>query len=288
MIDPAIKLFGKTIPLQVQDFQSVDNKSEKGMVKAEADDALVKKPDKIIPCPRCNSLETKFCYYNNYNVNQPRHFCKKCQRYWTAGGTMRNVPVGAGRRKNKHLAATHPPRKSSEIEITAENEETPSSSCTKQDPAPQNPLPCYPWVYPWNTTGGDANQMQWASTPMLVAPASYWGCITNACSTGPWNMSWNQSPSPTTLGKHSREDKVGKCLWAPKTLRIDDPTEAAKSSIWDTLGISPTKSEPILKGGIFKAFQPKTKINCSVSDTSQLLQANPAALSRSQAFQETV
>lgn len=69
--------------------------------KSEQKSSL-KKPDKIVPCPRCNSMETKFCYYNNYNVNQPRHFCKSCQRYWTAGGTMRNVPVGAGRRKNKN------------------------------------------------------------------------------------------------------------------------------------------------------------------------------------------
>jgi len=69
----------------------------------------LKKPDKLAPCPRCDSLDTKFCYYNNYNVNQPRHFCKHCQRYWTAGGTLRNVPVGAGRRKNKHgsLQARH-------------------------------------------------------------------------------------------------------------------------------------------------------------------------------------
>lgn len=65
----------------------------------------LKKPDKILPCPRCNSMDTKFCYYNNYNINQPRHFCKSCQRYWTAGGTMRNVPVGAGRRKNKNSAS---------------------------------------------------------------------------------------------------------------------------------------------------------------------------------------
>ncbi|CAL4941742.1 unnamed protein product [Urochloa decumbens] len=65
----------------------------------------LKKPDKVLPCPRCNSMDTKFCYFNNYNVNQPRHFCKNCQRYWTAGGAMRNVPVGAGRRKNKHAAA---------------------------------------------------------------------------------------------------------------------------------------------------------------------------------------
>lgn len=65
----------------------------------------LKKPDKILPCPRCNSSDTKFCYYNNNNVNQPRHFCRSCQRYWTAGGTMRNLPVGAGRRKNKNLAS---------------------------------------------------------------------------------------------------------------------------------------------------------------------------------------
>ncbi|XP_057520025.1 cyclic dof factor 3-like [Amaranthus tricolor] len=67
----------------------------------------MRRPDKILPCPRCNSSDTKFCYFNNYNVNQPRHFCKSCQRYWTAGGTVRNVPVGAGRRRNKHLASQY-------------------------------------------------------------------------------------------------------------------------------------------------------------------------------------
>nr|BAJ91826.1 predicted protein [Hordeum vulgare subsp. vulgare] len=56
-----------------------------------------------LPCPRCRSRETKFCYFNNYNVNQPRHFCKACHRYWTAGGALRNVPIGAGRRKNRPL-----------------------------------------------------------------------------------------------------------------------------------------------------------------------------------------
>ncbi|KAI5443583.1 cyclic dof factor 3 [Lathyrus oleraceus] len=66
-------------------------------------DKVIKKPDKIVQCPRCKSFDTKFCYFNNYNVNQPRHFCRSCHRYWTAGGTMRNVAVGAGRRKNKHI-----------------------------------------------------------------------------------------------------------------------------------------------------------------------------------------
>lgn len=52
-------------------------------------------------CPRCGSTNTKFCYYNNYNRSQPRYLCKSCKRYWTKGGTLRNVPVGGGRRENK-------------------------------------------------------------------------------------------------------------------------------------------------------------------------------------------
>ncbi|CAL0319898.1 unnamed protein product [Lupinus luteus] len=96
---------------------SVDEETEnskKGKLETDQSDSTNKsqdktlnKPDKVIPCPRCNSMDTKFCYYNNYNVNQPRYFCKACQRYWTAGGTMRNVPVGAGRRKNKNLASNY-------------------------------------------------------------------------------------------------------------------------------------------------------------------------------------
>ena len=32
------------------------------------------------PCPRCHAegSNTKFCYYNNYNINQPRYYCKVC------------------------------------------------------------------------------------------------------------------------------------------------------------------------------------------------------------------
>ncbi|GFP84319.1 dof zinc finger protein dof3.1 [Phtheirospermum japonicum] len=53
-----------------------------------------------LKCPRCDSANTKFCYYNNYNLSQPRHFCKSCRRYWTKGGTLRNIHVGGGSRKN--------------------------------------------------------------------------------------------------------------------------------------------------------------------------------------------
>lgn len=31
---------------------------------------------KPVPCPRCHSEATKFCYYNNYDPQQPRYYCK--------------------------------------------------------------------------------------------------------------------------------------------------------------------------------------------------------------------
>ncbi|KAJ8511429.1 hypothetical protein OPV22_001863 [Ensete ventricosum] len=58
-------------------------------------------PEHALQCPRCSSTNTKFCYYNNYSLSQPRYFCKGCRRYWTQGGSLRNVPVGGGCRKTK-------------------------------------------------------------------------------------------------------------------------------------------------------------------------------------------
>ncbi|KAL9675176.1 hypothetical protein QQ045_003377 [Rhodiola kirilowii] len=58
--------------------------------------------DDVSPhCQRCGSTNTKFCYYNNYSLTQPRYFCKGCRRYWTKGGSLRNVPVGGGCRKTR-------------------------------------------------------------------------------------------------------------------------------------------------------------------------------------------
>ncbi|KAK4770704.1 hypothetical protein SAY87_031236 [Trapa incisa] len=68
--------------------------------------------DQALNCPRCNSTNTKFCYYNNYSLSQPRYFCKGCRRYWTEGGSLRNIPVGGGSRKNKgrpSSSSTSPP-----------------------------------------------------------------------------------------------------------------------------------------------------------------------------------
>ncbi|KAE8728783.1 Dof zinc finger protein DOF4.4 [Hibiscus syriacus] len=76
-------------------------------------------------CPRCDSVNTKFCYYNNYSLSQPRYFCKGCRRYWTQGGTLRNVPVGGGCRKGKR----------SKVSSSGEN------SGSSQPPIPVQPPP---------------------------------------------------------------------------------------------------------------------------------------------------
>ncbi|XP_047046498.1 dof zinc finger protein MNB1A-like [Lolium rigidum] len=78
------------------------------------------------PCPRCESRDTKFCYYNNYNTSQPRHFCKGCRRYWTKGGTLRSVPVGGGTRKR--------PASSSSSSATAVKKPTKKRRATPPEP----------------------------------------------------------------------------------------------------------------------------------------------------------
>lgn len=448
--DPAIKLFGRTIPLppiletsagssggEEKDLQSKEDGPEsvdkdhespesEGIIEpptahespkpsaadqesapvegskpeepsdeiSNSQEKTLKKPDKILPCPRCNSMDTKFCYYNNYNVNQPRHFCKNCQRYWTAGGTMRNVPVGAGRRKNKNSAPTHyrhiamadaclqtirpdiipqpihhPPAKpngtvlsfGSDVPLCesmasalnladkgmknghgkgfrrmeekailfacgAENANeqssgssvTPSSSNDEgsrahlQEPRIENPegipapIPCFngsPWPYPWTPAPAFCT----SSFPFPLYPATaYWGCTVPGTWTIPWlspvaasppkSDSSGSGPNSANLGKHSREGEKGNdvkrtkqesCLWIPKTLRIDNPDEAAKSSIWTMVGIKNDKTDATGGGGLFKAFQPKADMKNHRAEASQVLHANPAALSRSLSFQES-
>ncbi|XP_043715311.1 dof zinc finger protein DOF4.6-like [Telopea speciosissima] len=88
--------------------------------------------EQALNCPRCNSTNTKFCYYNNYSLTQPRYFCKTCRRYWTEGGSLRNVPVGGGSRKNKRSSTS-----SSTITSTSSKklpDLTPSTTSSSQNP----------------------------------------------------------------------------------------------------------------------------------------------------------
>ncbi|XP_042498315.1 dof zinc finger protein DOF5.6-like [Macadamia integrifolia] len=81
--------------------------------------------DLALKCPRCDSTHTKFCYYNNYSLSQPRYFCKTCRRYWTKGGSLRNIPVGGGCRKNKKVSAN---KKSSTDNNQPHNQHSATSS----------------------------------------------------------------------------------------------------------------------------------------------------------------
>lgn len=341
--------------------KSDDPETEKDQIgKPTSEEKIpLKKPDKILPCPRCNSMDTKFCYYNNYNVNQPRHFCKSCQRYWTSGGTMRNVPVGAGRRKNKscattvhhnfrdvtisdaalHAACVNVPPNGSHLahvksngkvinfgletlrydsassalhsfekkvlngvrlacsnngdecssgsSITVSNTMEEGTLNGKKEHTAVNPngcapqIQCLPWP-PYPIPHGNA-------VPFYPA-ASFWNCGVQ----GTWNL-------PPCLGKHPRDqgstsdvaDEVEKssklknrCILVPKTLRLDDPKEAAKSTIWSTLGIKQGSSTNHA-GCLLKPFHPKGEDkNNQGPETSPVLCANPAALSRSLNFHE--
>ncbi|KAL4393214.1 hypothetical protein HN51_046384 [Arachis hypogaea] len=86
------------------------------------------RPQEQLNCPRCNSTNTKFCYYNNYSLTQPRYFCKTCRRYWTEGGSLRNVPVGGGSRKNKIKINTNNNNNNNNSSSSSSTTSTPSSN----------------------------------------------------------------------------------------------------------------------------------------------------------------
>ncbi|OMO58963.1 Zinc finger, Dof-type [Corchorus capsularis] len=108
--------------------------------------AKIPQPETTLKCPRCESTNTKFCYFNNYSLTQPRHFCKTCRRYWTRGGALRNVPVGGGCRRNKRSKGSSNRSKSSERQTGSSSSSSTlaSNSCSDMlghmAGAPQLPL----------------------------------------------------------------------------------------------------------------------------------------------------
>ncbi|PNX76380.1 dof zinc finger protein, partial [Trifolium pratense] len=170
-------------------------------------DKSLKKPDQIVPCPRCKNMDTKFCYYNNYNVKQPRHFCKNCQRYWTAGGTTRNMLVGAGRRKNKLSSSFSSDVSRCRQMSTVLTFGSDSSTSLKkkmnveshEEKIDTNSYQSFPPQFPWNPA---------MSYPVTFYPniAYYGGCLVPSWSVQPISP---QSCAPT-LGKHSRDGNIFK------------------------------------------------------------------------------
>jgi len=110
-------------------------------------------------------------------------------------------------------------------------------------------MPSLPWIVPPGWGGGWTVPMPWAAAAAQAAASTANGSVL---------------PGTTmpVLGKHSREWPEGRrvdgALWAPKTLRIDDPKDAARSSVWNALGM-PNPPESLLSGSKFKAFQLKAE-----------------------------
>ncbi|KAJ8441351.1 hypothetical protein Cgig2_024863 [Carnegiea gigantea] len=227
-----------------------------------------KKPDKILRCGRCSSMNTKFCYFNNYNVNQPRHFCKNCQRYWTAGGTMRNMP---------HLVISAPPNELIDQALRPNGSLITfgSNSPHSESMPPTLNLVETPQSY---TPNGKENlgflsnaNLTWTPIPLESRfPVPLYSTLPK-CAPATWNLEWVSTPqnfrdqsslatssNSSSLGKHARDgsmEKVGnQGLGILKTLRINYLNEAAKSSMWGTLGIKNDKVCSSNGGGFSKGF----------------------------------
>jgi hypothetical protein len=156
-----IKLFGKVITAHAQQqpvlprtgaappSQASTGRGSVGLLE-EAARARAAAAGARLPCPRCQSRDTKFCYFNNYSVNQPRQFCRACHRYWTAGGAIRNVPVGSGRRKNR--AVLLPSSSAPHAASTSTTDEQGSES-SGSPPAFSNPADFFaPYQWRWLVT----------------------------------------------------------------------------------------------------------------------------------------
>ncbi|KAH7656921.1 Zinc finger Dof-type protein [Dioscorea alata] len=104
-------------------------------------------PEPALKCPRCDSTNTKFCYFNNYSLTQPRHFCKTCRRYWTRGGALRNVPVGGGCRRNKRSKGSGSSAKSSATSAGSSSaSSTATTTVSGAIPSNMPPMPQLPFM----------------------------------------------------------------------------------------------------------------------------------------------
>jgi hypothetical protein len=134
-------------------------------------------------------------------------------------------------------------------------------------------MPGSPWVVPPGWGGGWTVPLPWATAAAAAAAAQAAASTAASTASGSAPPS-SKLPGSTTpaLGKHPRERPEGRrvdgALWAPKTLRIDDPKEAARSSVWNALGM-PSPPESVLSGSMFKAFQPKTETKLRTESQQQ-------------------
>ncbi|XP_038882844.1 dof zinc finger protein DOF1.4-like [Benincasa hispida] len=143
---------------------------DRRLKSVQVQDQVQPQPQK---CPRCDSLNTKFCYYNNYSLSQPRYLCKTCRRYWTHGGTLRNVPVGGGCRKGKR------PKQSSQS----------SNTIVKS----LQPSPSLPPPLPLSLTSTTTSQHVIFSGTPVITPPSFFNPGGDLLSSSSWINSFGSS-----------------------------------------------------------------------------------------------
>lgn len=257
---------------------SKDEQDQGSESSACQDRTVLKKPDKIVPCPRCNSDDTKFCYYNNYNVNQPRHFCKNCQRYWTSGGAMRNVPVGSGRRKNKSL--TIPSYRHIVISDALQMAAVDGIHSNGFLVFGSNRPICGP------LDGPDLGLRNSGVPITFYRSTPFWG--SNMASNG--SIPGKRSREEVVLGLSEKEKRNRLDKGEPMSgLGKDGPNEAAKSCIWSALESKNHRFGFGCGPSLFRPFNPKgSDHRRGVARATTVLEANPAALSRSLNFHENV
>ncbi|KAL2523410.1 dof zinc finger protein DOF5.4-like [Forsythia ovata] len=76
--------------------------------------------------PQCDSLNTKFCYYNNYNLSHSRHFCKSCRKTKQSKPKYNTSSVADGPSERK--SSSHSSSENSSL--TAATTEATSTSTT--------------------------------------------------------------------------------------------------------------------------------------------------------------
>ncbi|KAL6633624.1 hypothetical protein ACP70R_026295 [Stipagrostis hirtigluma subsp. patula] len=196
-----------------------------------------------VKCPRCESTNTKFCYYNNYNLSQPRHFCKSCRRYWTKGGVLRNVPVGGGCRKAKRsLSSSSSPSGSS----------APSSTVASTTEASKNPR---------RTSASSPRSANSGSASPTAAAAA-------TATTAPANPATPSSNSITATTSHSTNPFAATVDVAPPAPIFADQA-AALASLF-----APHPPPPLPMFSSFAAQQPKEE--SSAISSAALLAVQPA------------
>ncbi|KAL8511499.1 hypothetical protein ACS0TY_018051 [Phlomoides rotata] len=152
----------------------------------------------LFNCPRCHSDNTKFCYYNNHSLTQPRYFCRSCRRYWTQGGSLRNIPIGGSCRKSKRGAIRAPPPSVSVSGSNNLSARTQGLSTPIRVPNSKAVIPPPPIGGSFYIGGGS-----FLSTLAAMRPLS------GAQGVAPSSLSGTQGVAPVNLGGGGRSAQIG-------------------------------------------------------------------------------